>query len=57
MERWTCAWHNAGNALVIDSSSADAKRIVAQAMREAQSGSAPAPVPATDSSREPPPHH
>lgn len=57
MERWTCAWHNAGNALVIDSSSADAKRIVAQAMREAQSGSARATMPTADSSREPPPHH
>jgi hypothetical protein len=57
MGRWTCAWHNAGNALVIDSSSADAKRIVAQAMREAQSGSARATMPLTDSPHDPPPHH
>jgi hypothetical protein len=67
MGRWTCAWHNAGQALVIDSSSAEAKRMVAEAMREAQSASAPATMPGTtmpgttmpgtESPHEPAPHH
>lgn len=56
--RWVCAWHNAGNALVLDSSSADAKRIIARAMYEEQIDKAQAaPLPTV----EPPPaglyHH
>lgn len=45
---WTCAWHNAGNALVLDSSSADARRIIARAMYEAQTAKALAPPPVAD---------
>ena len=55
--RWTCAWHNAGNALVIDSSSADAKRILARAMVEAEFTSAPAAAPGADPPRDLPYHH
>ena len=57
MGRWNCAWHNAGNALVVDSSSADAKRIVAQAMREAQLARAPPAAPGTESPHDLAPHH
>jgi hypothetical protein len=58
--RWTCAWHHAGNALVIDSSSADAKRILARAMVEAEFAKAPAAVPAAVPGADPPrdlPYH
>jgi predicted Zn-dependent protease len=59
MERWNCAWHNAGNALVVDSGSAEAKSIIAQAMNEAQP---PARAPVAPSSsviqpHDPPYHH
>jgi hypothetical protein len=57
MGRWTCAWHNAGNALVIDSSSEEAKRIVAEAMHEAQSRSVRVAAPVTEPPHEPLPHH
>ncbi|MGF6726278.1 hypothetical protein P3T43_005667 [Paraburkholderia sp. GAS41] len=57
MGRWTCAWQQAGNALVIDSGSAEAKRIVALAMHEAQLARAPSAAPVADSSHEPAPHH
>jgi hypothetical protein len=57
MGRWTCAWHNAGNALVIDSSSEEAKRIVAEAMQEAQSRSVRVAAPVTEPPHEPLPHH
>lgn len=32
--QWTCAWHNAGNALMIDSTSVQAGRLLATAIRE-----------------------
>ena len=59
MGRWNCAWHNAGSALVIDSGSADARSIIAQAMNEAQP---PARAPVAPSSsviqpHDPPYHH
>jgi Tfp pilus assembly protein PilF len=58
MERWNCAWHNAGSALVIDSGSAEAKSLIAQAMNEAQP---PVKSPPASSqiiqSHEPPDHH
>jgi hypothetical protein len=61
MSRWTCAWHNAGSALVIDSGSADAKRIVAEAMHEAQTERRPATAPSAEAPHEPAsppaPHH
>jgi len=58
MQRWTCAWHNAGSALVIDSSSAEAKRIITDAMQEAQPKSAPAaPAPVAETLHDAPPHH
>jgi hypothetical protein len=55
--RWTCAWHNAGNALVLDSSSADAKRIIARAMSEDQSSKAPGPAPQAEPVPSGPYHH
>jgi predicted Zn-dependent protease len=58
MSHWTCAWHNAGNAMVFDSSSAEARGIVAQAMHEVQLENAPLSAPAVAAPpREPPPHH
>jgi hypothetical protein len=58
MERWNCAWHNAGNALVVDSGSAEAKSIIAQAMNEAQPPAKSAATPAQPiQSHEPPDHH
>ncbi|WP_341313052.1 hypothetical protein WN982_16810 [Paraburkholderia sp. IMGN_8] len=48
--QWACVWHNAGNALLVDSSSGEAKRLVEHAMRESELASAapadPAPAPA-----------
>ncbi|RFU45941.1 hypothetical protein [Paraburkholderia sp. DHOC27] len=46
--RWICAWHNAGSAMVIDSGSADAKRILSHAMQEAQAARTPAAPSALD---------
>jgi predicted Zn-dependent protease len=57
--RWTCAWQSAGNALVMDSSSADAKRIVTRSIQQSQTAAAP-PAPAENDSQpshEPPAHH
>jgi hypothetical protein len=33
-QSWTCVWHNAGDALTIDTSSADAKALVVRSIRE-----------------------
>jgi predicted Zn-dependent protease len=59
MSHWTCAWHNAGNAMVIDSSNAEARSLVAQAMHESQVENTPPapPTPAIEAPHEPPPHH
>lgn len=50
--RWTCVWHNAGNALLVDSSSTEAQRLVSLAVRETEFASAwpttPAVEPAPD---------
>jgi hypothetical protein len=47
--RWTCAWHSAGNALVLDSSNAEARQIIARAMYEEQIDKAQAaPMPPPD---------
>ncbi|MEW6342792.1 MAG: hypothetical protein AB1704_19210 [Pseudomonadota bacterium] len=47
--RWTCAWHSAGSALVLDSSSAEARQIIARAMYEEQIDKAQAaPMPPAD---------
>lgn len=35
-EQWTCAWHHAGNALVIDTTNAEAKRLLSRAIRESE---------------------
>ncbi len=36
--QWDCVWHNAGNALSIDASSREAKRLLARAMSEQGGG-------------------
>ena len=50
--RWGCAWHNAANALQVDSSSKEAQNLVSLAMRESELASAwptaPAPEPTPD---------
>lgn len=38
--RWACVWHNAGNALAVDSSSKEALRLVDLSMRESELASA-----------------
>lgn len=38
--QWTCVWHNAGDALAVDSSSQEAQRLVTFAMRESELTSA-----------------
>jgi hypothetical protein len=35
-DQWTCVWRNAGNALVIDASSVEAKQLVTQAMLQSE---------------------
>jgi hypothetical protein len=55
--RWICAWHNAGSAIVIDSGSADARRILSHAMNEAEASKAPPGAPAVESQRTLPDHH
>lgn len=59
--RWTCVWHNAGNALMIDSSSKEAQRLVTQAMHESEVQAAqpvePAPEPVAADPRDPTNHH
>jgi hypothetical protein len=48
--RWGCAWHNAANALLLDSSSKEAQNLASLAMRESELASAmppPAPAPET----------
>ena len=55
--RWICAWHNAGSAMVIDSGSADAKRILSHAMQEAEAAKTPAPAPAVEPPQKLPYHH
>jgi hypothetical protein len=35
-DQWTCVWRNAGNALVIDASSAEGKRLLTQAMLQSE---------------------
>ncbi|QGZ65413.1 hypothetical protein [Paraburkholderia acidisoli] len=40
-QNWTCAWQNAGHALTIDSSSQDARSLLAQAMAEQGSVATP----------------
>lgn len=48
--RWGCAWHNAANALLLDSSSKEAQNLATLAMRESELASAlppPAPAPET----------
>ena len=57
MGRWNCAWHNAGSALVIDSGSADAKSIIAQAMNEAQPPARAPAAPPIVGPHDPPDHH
>lgn len=57
MGRWNCAWHNAGSALVIDSGSADAKNIIAQAMNEAQPPARARAAPPIVGPHDPPDHH
>lgn len=55
--RWICAWHNAGDAMVIDSGSADAERILSHAMHEAEATKAPAAAPVVEPSHKLPYHH
>lgn len=55
--RWICAWHNAGTAIVIDSGSVDAKRILSHAMQEAEDARAPAPAPVVQPPRKLLPYH
>jgi hypothetical protein len=55
--RWICAWHNAGTAMVIDSGSADAKRILSHAMQEAEAAKTPAPAPVVEPPQKLPYHH
>jgi hypothetical protein len=55
--RWICAWHNAGTAMVIDSGSADAKRILSHAMQEAEAARTPAPAAAVEPPQKLPYHH
>jgi hypothetical protein len=57
--RWICAWHNAGSAIVMDSGSPEAKRILSLAMHEAEAPKVSANAPATDivSPRDIPNHH
>jgi hypothetical protein len=57
MTRWNCAWQNAGNALVIDSGSVEAKAIIAQAMNEAQPPTKPSTSARAIQAHEPPDHH
>ncbi|QCP53782.1 hypothetical protein FAZ95_32765 [Trinickia violacea] len=45
--QWTCVWHNAGDALSADSSSAEAKSLVVRSIRESGWGKAP-PAPSSD---------
>ncbi|MFL9865173.1 hypothetical protein PQR67_13425 [Paraburkholderia fungorum] len=48
--RWGCAWHNAANALLLDSSSKEAQNLATLAMRESELASAlppPAAAPET----------
>jgi hypothetical protein len=57
--RWICAWHNAGSAIVMDSGSPDAKRILSLAMHEAEAPKVGVSAPAPDivSPRDLPNHH
>ncbi len=49
VSRWTCMWHNASNALQIDSSSKEAQRLATLAMHESAFENAPPPAePAPD---------
>lgn len=41
-ERWKCAWHNAGNALSIDSSSAEAKALIERSIVDSGEAARPA---------------
>ncbi|WP_454813470.1 hypothetical protein [Paraburkholderia fungorum] len=42
--RWGCAWHNAANALLLDSSSKEAQNLASVAMRESELASAMPPT-------------
>ncbi|WP_341313085.1 hypothetical protein WN982_17000 [Paraburkholderia sp. IMGN_8] len=44
--RWSCVWHKAGDALLIDSSSKEAQRLVTLEMHESELASAWPPAPA-----------
>lgn len=46
--RWTCAWHKAGDALQVDSSSKEARRLLTLAMRESELASAWPSTPAAE---------
>jgi hypothetical protein len=46
-QKWNCAWHNAGNALSIDSSSVEAKSLVERAIIESGAAARP-PGPGPD---------
>ena len=46
--QWTCVWHNAGDALSADASSAEAKSLVVRSIRESGWGKAPPPAPSSD---------
>jgi hypothetical protein len=55
--RWICAWHNAGNAMVLDAGSVDAKRILSHAMHEAEAAKTPAAAPVVAPPHSVPDHH
>ncbi|WP_211609318.1 hypothetical protein [Paraburkholderia haematera] len=46
--RWGCTWHNAANALQVDSSSKEAQNLVSLAVRESELASAWPPAPASE---------
>ncbi len=43
-QRWSCAWHNAGSAMAIDSSSSEARSLVNRAMIESNAAGRPQPA-------------
>ncbi|RKE26228.1 hypothetical protein B0G76_7840 [Paraburkholderia sp. BL23I1N1] len=60
--RWGCTWHNAANALLLDSSSKEAQNLVSLATRESElaNASPPAPAPASETTSDehsPPVYH
>jgi hypothetical protein len=52
-DQWNCVWRNAGNALVTDASSAEAKRLVTQAMWQSELNSRTGATPPLGISRAP----